>query len=148
MNGVILWVVWNGFVDSETFMVDFVNLIGVGCVCVCWQGWTCTYSVVSNVAIDNKMSMVTSSISYRDIFWPYSRPNSFRGVQIYCIRIWILKYHVDIESYLIRHDWNYPYSNPNSTRNMKINMISMIFVRIQFIFIPNLIEIEYERVRS
>jgi len=57
------------------------------------------------------------------------------------IRIRILKsyiYNVDIQSYLIRHDWHYPYSNPNPTRNIKTNMISVISLRIRSVFIPTL----------
>jgi len=75
------------------------------------------------------------------------RLKGFKSVRIrvqifnirYRIRIRILKsyiYEVDIESYLIRHDWHYPYSNPNSTRNIKTNMILMISVRIRSVFIP------------
>jgi len=75
------------------------------------------------------------------------RLEGFRSVHIrvwifnirYCIRIWILKlyiYDVDIQSYLIRHDWHYRYSNPNPTKNMKTNMISVILVRIRSVFIP------------
>jgi hypothetical protein len=81
-----------------------------------------------------------------DIFRPYSRPNSFRGVLIrpylniwYCIRIRIFKSHiydVDIQSYSIRHFLYYPYSNPNPDINMKTNTISVISVRIRSVFIP------------
>jgi len=75
------------------------------------------------------------------------RVEGFRSVRIrvrifnirYRIRIWILKsyiYDVDIQSYLIRHDWHYPYLNQNPTKNMKTNMISVISVRIRSVFIP------------
>jgi len=71
----------------------------------------------------------------------------FRSVRIrvrifnirYRIRIRIFKsyiYDVDIQSYLIRHDWYYPYSDPNPITNMKTNMISVISVRIRSVFIP------------
>jgi hypothetical protein len=58
----------------------------------------------------------------------------------YRIRIRILKSHiydVDIQ-YPIRHSWHYPYSNPNPDKNMKTNVISVISVRIWYIFIPTL----------
>jgi len=75
------------------------------------------------------------------------RLERFRSVRIwvrifnirYRIRIRIFKlyiYDVDIQSYLIRHDWYYPYSNPNPTTNMKTNMILVISVRIRSVFIP------------
>jgi hypothetical protein len=57
----------------------------------------------------------------------------------YCIHIRMLKsyiYNVDIQSYPIRHSLYYPYSNPNPSRNMKTNVISVISVRIWFIYIP------------
>jgi len=67
------------------------------------------------------------------------RLERFRSVRIRVLRIRILKsyiYDVDIQSYLIQHDWHYPYSNPNSTKNMKINIIYVISVRIRSVFIP------------
>jgi hypothetical protein len=83
-----------------------------------------------------------------DIFRP--RPNSFRGVLIrriwvrifnirYRIRIQMFKSHiydVDIQSYPIQHFLYYPYSNPNPDINIKTNTISVISVRILFVFIP------------
>ena len=71
---------------------------------------------------------------FSDRIWDRNRLERFRSVRIrvrifnirYRIRIRILKsyiYDVDIQSYLIRHDWHYPYSNPNPTRNLKTNMI-------------------------
>jgi len=75
------------------------------------------------------------------------RLERFRSVRIrvrifnirYRIRIRIFKsyiYDVDIQLYLIRHDWHYPYSDLNSTTNMKTNIISVISVRIRSVFIP------------
>jgi len=83
-----------------------------------------------------------------DRIWNRIRLERFRCVRIrvwifnirYRIRIRILKsyiYDVDIQSYLIRHDWHYPYSYPNLTKNMKTNMISVIFIRIWSVFIPS-----------
>jgi len=74
------------------------------------------------------------------------RLKEFRSVHIrarifnirYRICIRILKSHiydVDIQSYHIRYGWHYSYSNPN--KNMKTNIILMISVRIQSVFIPN-----------
>jgi hypothetical protein len=82
---------------------------------------------------------------FSDRIWDRIRLEGFRSVRIrvwifnirYRTRIRILKsyiYNVDIQSYLIRHDWDYPYSN--LTKNMKINTISMIFVCIWSVFIP------------
>ena len=75
------------------------------------------------------------------------RLEGFRSVRIrvrifnirYGICIRILKSYicdVDIQSYLIRHDWYYPYSNPNPTKNMKTNIILVISDRTQSVFIP------------
>jgi len=79
-----------------------------------------------------------------DRIWGRICLERFRSVRIrvrifnirYCIRIQILKsyiYDIDIQLYLIRHNWHYPYSNP--TRNIKTNMILMISVHIQCVFI-------------
>jgi len=110
----------------ETKMVQTLNFAGQGTI----------YSSRSLLRLGIKIVRIFSNYIRNRI-----RLKRFRSVRIrvrifnirYRIRIRILKLYicdVDIQLYLIRHDWHYPYSN--LTRNMKINMISYLSVSDQF----------------
>jgi hypothetical protein len=93
-----------------------------------------------------RLGMKTTCIFF-DSIRDRIRLEGFKSVRIrvrifnirYRIRIRIFKSHiydVDIQSYSIRHFLYYPYSNPNPDINMKTNTISVISVRIRYVFIP------------
>jgi len=121
------------------FIYLFIYLFIILNMCKLEEAFSCFISLSS-------VGMKTVRI-FSDRIRDRIRLETFRSVRIrvrifnirYRIRIRIFKsyiYGVDIQLYLIRHDWHYPYSDPNPTTNIKTNMILVISVGIRYVLIP------------